>query len=100
MFFSSFQQLGCNKKALTYWEPSKIKAFQERQTGLEPALSTLARSRVTNYATVAFIFLRFNLTREYDFTIGINLCQVYFYAILIIMKVTGYNSVVSQTTEL
>ena len=28
---------------------------QERQTGLEPAVSTLARSRVTNYATIAFI---------------------------------------------
>ena len=27
--------------------------FLERQTGLEPAVSTLARSRVTNYATVA-----------------------------------------------
>ena len=31
--------------------------FSERETGLEPAASTLARSRSTNWATRAFVVL-------------------------------------------
>lgn len=46
----------CTKKKAPAMQMLFSSAQCQRQTGLEPAVSTLARSRVTNYATVAYVF--------------------------------------------
>ena len=50
--------------------------LEERQTGLEPATSTLARWRTTNCTTVACALLEIVIAeRMINYTRGIRICQ-------------------------